>query len=323
MDKEKAWLTQQINNLEFDTFGCCHPSLDEDMIAGRDTTITKFGVADMSWLSDSHHIRNNPKLVFSGAKTAIVVGSNLGVYKNPHLPWKKSHKQEDLSRLRIARYAMSQKDYHIWMKKQLKKLCQLIKNQYDAEARPYVDTAPIAEKQLAVKAGLGWLGKHTNVVSPKFGSMLMLGVVLTEHHFSYDEKITPMCGNCNRCISACPTNAIDGKNGLNIPRCLSYLNIESKGEIDEAYHESMANKLFGCDDCIASCPYNRYTPPVKNVNNHIKVELTNIRVADLMEMNEKDFATIFRGSALKRTGYSRIMRNFKICHRNMEKNILQ
>ncbi|MFV0430921.1 MAG: tRNA epoxyqueuosine(34) reductase QueG [Alphaproteobacteria bacterium] len=301
-----------IYSLGFDDVGFGEPALPEE-----DNMLTAANCGDMDWLYETYEIRKNPKNIFPQAQTVIVVGSHLGQapfddrYKGKRSQYQK-HLQKQSNYGQIAQYAKATKDYHIWIKKRLKQACRWLAENYQAEARPYVDTAPINERFLAAEAGLGWIGKHGLLVSPKFGSKLILGVILTDLNIEKSPKIPNQCGRCERCQKACPTNALDIAYQLNIPHCISYLTIEHKGEIAEELHPFIGKHIFGCDECISACPYNRGAPPCQSSMNLPRIELDKIYLDDIAVLNEEDFREIFASTPLKRTGHARMLRNVKI-----------
>lgn len=306
-----------IHGLGFDAVGFGSPEITPN--EKTDQSVTPPDCGDMDWLADTYELRQNPKVIFPAAQTAIVVASHLGQAPNDdRYRGKRSHKYRPLPKTygQIAQYAQAQKDYHIWMKKRLKQACRYLAETYNAEARPYVDTAPINERKLAVNAGLGWIGKHSLLVSPKYGSKLMLGVILTDLDIEKSEQIPDMCGHCTRCQSACPTQALEIAYQLDIPRCISYLTIEHKGEIAADLQPLLGNHVFGCDDCISACPYNKGAPACDNPNNMPRIELSQLKLKDFESLNEDEFRKIFAGTPLKRTGYARMLRNINIAKNN-------
>lgn len=313
---QKKQITDHILNQGFDVVGFCDVKLDDEQIKRQQSILTQKQAGDMDWLWETKDIRNHPEQIFPEAKTAIVVGSHLGRKDNLY---KRGQDLDDFfkhDQAYIAQYARAQKDYHIWMKKKLKQVGRFISETYGFETRPYVDTAPIAEKQLAENAGIGWQGKHSNIVSLEFGSKLMLGVLLTSMDLPKDRKHMNFCGACRRCIQACPTNALDQPNQLNIQKCISYFTIEHKGDIPQDISEKMGNHIFGCDICTSVCPHNRKAKEKTISYNEERDALKNIQLKDLQHMNEEEFRKFFAGTPIKRTGHSRMQRNIKIALKN-------
>lgn len=317
MTLKSAPIAAFIRDLGFDAVGFGAPEIAPN--EKTDQSVLPPDCGDMDWLADTYELRQNPKVIFPEAQTAIVVASHLGQAPNDdRYRGKRATKYHPLPNTygQIAQYAQAQKDYHIWMKKRLKQACRYLAETYGAEARPYVDTAPINERKLAVNAGLGWIGKHSLLVSPKYGSKLMLGVILTDLDIEKSEQISDMCGHCTRCQSACPTQALELAYQLNIPRCISYLTIEHKGDINQELQKLMSNHVFGCDDCISACPYNKGAPACNNPNNMPRIELSQLKLKDFESLNEDEFRKIFAGTPLKRTGYARMLRNINIAKNN-------
>ncbi len=303
MPSLKSHISQYILDLGFDTVGFTLPQLTHEQIKKRNQ-LSSEQCGDMTWLWDTHNVRNNPLHIFPKAQTAIVVGSHLGQapYDDRYRSSRSQYVQKASNHCEIAQYAKAQKDYHIWIKKDLKKICRFLKDKYQAEARPYVDTAPLSERFLAANAGLGWIGKNSLLISSQFGAKLMLGVILTDILIKYDKPLKDMCGHCTRCQKACPTNALNTAYQLDIPKCISYLTIEHKGDIPLAIAQNMGFRFFGCDECAAVCPYNKKAPAVHKVQNMPRIELENLRADDFLSLTEDEFRKIFAGTALKRTG---------------------
>jgi epoxyqueuosine reductase len=179
-----------------------------------------------------------------------------------------------------------------------------------AEVKVFVDTAPVMEKPLAQKAGLGWQGKHTNLVSREFGSWLFLGSIFTTLELPPDESEQDHCGNCQRCLDVCPTNAFPAPYKLDARRCISYLTIENKGPIPREFREAMGNRIYGCDDCLAVCPWNKFAQASAEMKFHARAEAP--RLTDLCRLDDASFRALFRKSPVKRIGRDRFLRNVLI-----------
>jgi epoxyqueuosine reductase len=221
----------------------------------------------------------------------------------------------------ISVYALGQ-DYHDIIKKRLKALARwLISQAPDSELKVFVDTAPVMEKPLAEAAGLGWQGKHTNLVSRTHGSWLFLGALYTTLDLTPDTPHADRCGTCTRCQTACPTQAFPAPYRLDARRCISYLTIEHKGPIPHEFRAAIGNRIYGCDDCLAACPWNRFARAAADFKGHDspfqpRAELTTPRLADLLALDDDSFRTIFAGSPIKRIGRSRMVRNAAIAAGN-------
>ena len=235
---------------------------------------------EMNYLARRAAERADPRQLLPGAKSVIVLGMNYGTAGTAHL----------------ARYAAGSGDYHDWMGAQLAQLARLIGN-----ALWYVDTGPILERDLAQRAGVGWIGKHTNLINRQFGNWIFLGEVLTTLDLPADGPAREHCGTCQRCLAACPTQAIVAPYQLDARRCISYLTIELKGSIPVELRSAIGERIFGCDDCLAVCPWNRFAKPV--IAPRPVPALT-----AMLAWNDQQFADFFRGTPiyrLKRRGWLR------------------
>jgi len=259
---------------------------------------------EMKWMEDTFERRKSPINLWAEAKSAIILGLNYGPKTNP------LEKNNNKNIGNISVYAQG-KDYHDLIKGRLKllssKLISKLKNEDETKIKVFVDTAPIMEKPLAEKAGLGWQGKHTNLVSRDFGSWLFLGVILINKSLEYDTSENNYCGSCNKCIAICPTNAFDAPNKLNATKCISYLTIENKNIIPKKYRMAIGNKIFGCDDCLAICPWNKYAKKTKEIK--LNEDKYNFDLMKLLKLSDQSFRNQFSGSPIKRIGRDRFLRN--------------
>ena len=264
----------------------------------------------MAWLAHDPSRRSDPQVVMPGCRSIISVGMN---YDTGH------RATEGPGYGRIARYARGQ-DYHQVLGDRLKQLEARIHDLAPgAGTRSYVDTGPIMEKAWAQEAGLGWIGKHSNLVSSEYGSWLLLGEVLTTLELTPDQPATDLCGTCSLCIHACPTDAIAEPYVLDATRCISYLTIEFRGTQDEIPAElrsQMSGHLFGCDDCLDVCPFNLRAETTKETAFRPRPVTLAPRLADLAALNEATFAQQFRGSAVRRTKLQGLQRNVAIAQAN-------
>ena len=222
------------------------------------------------------------------------------------------------SSARISVYAQGG-DYHKTVKKALKALARFIVEQAPSELKVFVDTAPVMEKPLAQAAGIGWQGKHTNLVSREHGSWLFLGVILTSLELEPDAPADQgqHCGSCTRCLDACPTQAFVGPHRIDARRCISYLTIEHDGPIPEEFRAAMGNRIYGCDDCLAVCPWNRFADAAAANRAFLpRAELAAPRLADLLALDDAAFREMFAGSPIKRIGVKRMIRNCLIAAGN-------
>lgn len=259
----------------------------------------------MQWLADEAHRRQHPTDMWSEARSAIVLGFNYGPDHDPMQNI--AHKSHG----NISVYARGH-DYHDLVKKRLKKLASWLHQETKKPLKVFVDTAPLMEKPLAAKAGLGWQGKHTNLVSREFGSWLFLGVILTAADLPVNTPSNDHCGSCNDCLDICPTNAFTSAYKLDARACISYLTIEHKGHIDVKYRQAIGNRIYGCDDCLAICPWNKYAKKATINKLQARPELTMPILADLAALDDQAFREVFTASPIKRTGRERFVRNVMI-----------
>ena len=208
----------------------------------------------------------------------------------------------------ISVYARAD-DYHDLIKGKLKQIAQWFAHEAGADVKVFVDTAPVMEKPLGEAAGLGWQGKHTNLVSRELGSWFFLGAMFTDADLPADEAETDHCGSCRACLDICPTDAFPAPYRLDARRCISYLTIEHKGHIAEEFRAAMGNRIYGCDDCLAACPWNKYAIAARESRLIAREELNLPALADLAALDDASFRTLFRKSPVKRTGRDRFVRN--------------
>ena len=260
---------------------------------------------NMTWMLETLERRVEPRAMWPDAKSAVVVGLNYG----PH------HDPMDILRhpqhAAISVYARG-KDYHAVLKKRLKRLGRWMSETHGWDVKVFVDTAPLMEKPLAAKAGLGWQGKHTNLVSRDWGSWLFLGVVLTEAALKPDDPEPNHCGNCQACLDVCPTDAFIAPYQIDARRCISYLTIEHHGPIPEEFRAKMGNRIYGCDDCLSVCPWNKFAKISQEISFRHRTELTAPYLEDLATLDDASFRMIFSGSPIKRIGRERFVRNVLI-----------
>ena len=203
-------------------------------------------------------------------------------------------------------------DYHDVLKRSLKRLASWIVEKHAGDVKIFVDTAPVMEKPLAAAAGIGWQGKHTNLVSREFGSWLFLGSIFTTLALEPDAAQTDSCGTCSRCLDICPTRAFPAPYTIDARRCISYLTIEHKGHIAREFREAIGNRIYGCDDCLAVCPWNKFAQVARETAFHPRLELTAPLLRELALLDDAGFREIFRGSPVKRIGRDRFVRNVLI-----------
>jgi epoxyqueuosine reductase len=266
---------------------------------------------EMGWMEERADQRAHPNALWPEARSAIMLGMS---YAPPADPMRLA---DETGIGRISVYAQGQ-DYHDIVKKALKALARwLVAQGEELQLKVFVDTAPVMEKPLASLAGLGWQGKHTNVVSREHGSWLLLGAILTNLNLAPDPPAEDRCGSCDACQTICPTQAFPAPYRLDARRCISYLTIEHKGPIPREFREPIGNHVYGCDDCLAVCPWNKFA---EDAHAHrafaARAELAAPELADLLELDDPAFRQVFAGSPIKRIGRDRMVRNALICAGN-------
>ncbi len=260
---------------------------------------------DMGWLAERVPQRSQPATLWPEARTVIAVVLSY----SPEGDALAALEQRD--RGNISVYARN-RDYHDVLKGKLKHLAQFLAVQFAAEVKVFVDTAPVMEKPVAEQAGLGWLGKHTNLVSRGFGSWLFLGEVFTTLEISPEPRPAGGCGSCERCLQVCPTDAFPAPYRLDATRCISYLTIEHRGPIPLELRPRMGNRIFGCDDCLAVCPWNKFAQVGRDAKLRARDDLAAPALADLAALDDAGFRARFSGSPIKRIGRDRFVRNVMI-----------
>jgi epoxyqueuosine reductase len=259
----------------------------------------------MGWLASRASARGDPCVLWPDARSVIATGVSYAPERDPLATLGVTDRGS------ISVYAQN-RDYHDLVKGMLKHLAQFIVARFGAGVKVFVDTAPVMEKPLAQQAGIGWQGKHTNLVSRAHGSWLFLGEIYTTLEIEPDGAETDHCGSCSRCLGVCPTNAFPGPYRLDATRCISYLTIEHRGPIPEELRPLMGNRIYGCDDCLAVCPWNRFARPTTHEKLYGRVELGAPRLAELAALDDAGFRAMFSGSPIKRLGRDRFVRNVLI-----------
>ncbi|MFC5343041.1 tRNA epoxyqueuosine(34) reductase QueG [Brevundimonas staleyi] len=295
-------LRQKAAELGFDA--CRFASAAEPWTAGE--RLAHFVEAgrhgEMGWMETTLERRSHPTAMWDGAKTAIVLGMNYGPEADP-LP-----EMADRSAGYISVYARGD-DYHEVIKGRLKTLAGQLASRLNAEVKVFVDTAPLMEKPLAQRAGLGWQGKHTNVLSRDHGNWLFLGVILTAAEIEPDPAEKEHCGSCTACLDACPTNAFPAPFQLDARRCLSYLTIEYAGPWPVEFRPLTGSRIYGCDDCLGVCPWNKFAAASRESRLTARAASVSPRLADLAALDDPSFRALFSKSPIKRIGRDRFVRN--------------
>lgn len=260
--------------------------------------------ASMEWMAARRDHRRSPQGLWPAARSVIALGMS---YAPGHDPLAL---EDQGDRARISVYAQG-KDYHDVVKKRLKALARwLVAEEPDAQVKVFVDTAPVMEKPLGEAAGIGWQGKHTNLVSPAHGSWLFLGAIYTTLELAPADSHRDQCGSCRACLDACPTDAFPAPYRIDANRCISYLTIEHKGPVPQEFRAALGNRIYGCDDCLAVCPWNKFAQSAHAMREFLpRAELVAPRLAELLALDDAGFRALFSGSPIKRIGRGRFVRN--------------
>jgi len=301
----RAAIRDQALALGFDAVGFAPAALGDAARHRLQAFLAAGWHGEMGWLAEKTDRRGDPRALWPEACSVICLGLTYAPGDDPL----RLLSQRD--RGVISVYARN-RDYHDVVKKRLKALARWMAARFVCGVKVFVDTAPVMEKPLAARAGLGWQGKHTNLVSRRHGSWLFLGEIYTTLALEADEAHDDHCGRCRRCLEVCPTAAFSGPYQLDARRCISYLTIEHKGPIDPALRPLMGNRIYGCDDCLAICPWNKFARASREPAFLPRAELTAPRLADLAELTDADFRKLFSGSPIKRIGRDRFLRNVLI-----------
>jgi epoxyqueuosine reductase len=289
----------------FAAMGIVHAGPDPEALRRLTAFLDQGFHGDMGWLARDPARRADPRRLWPQVKSVIVLGANYAPAGDPLAML------GDADAGTISAYARNA-DYHDILIRRLKRLAGWLARAAGGEMRVFVDTAAIMEKRLAAAAGLGWQGKHTNLVSREFGSWLFLGVLFTSLDLPESQAETDHCGSCRRCLAACPTDAFPAPYQLDARRCISYLTIEHKGPVPREFRALMGNRIYGCDDCLAVCPWNKYARATEELAFVPRAELTAPRLADLATLDDSGFRALFARSPIKRIGRDRFIRNVLI-----------
>jgi epoxyqueuosine reductase len=305
MIEVKAAIRDAALKLGFDAVGFAKAELADESRAQLAKFLAQGFHGDMGWLKARAEERGDPRELWPEAKSVVVLGMNYGPADDP---------LEVLARRdrgAISVYARG-RDYHDLIKSRLKALARDIEKIAPGDLKLFVDTAPVMEKPLAERAGLGWQGKHTNLVSRALGSWLFLGEIYLSLDLAPDAPEEDHCGQCQACLDICPTRAFPKPYVLDARRCISYLTIEHKGHVPAELRPLMGNRIYGCDDCLAACPWNKFAKPAREPALLPRDDLTAPRLAEFAALDDAAFRKKFSGSPIKRTGRDRFIRNVLI-----------
>lgn len=306
------FIKKEANDIGFDACGIAEACFLEEDADFLQNWLQNGMHGEMHYLERNFDKRTNPQILVPGTKSVVVTLLN-------YYPEKTQAENEP----RIARYAHSAVDYHVVIKEMLSELEKRIIAEYgasvinkDAQHR-FVDSAPVLERRWAQRAGLGWIGKHTQLIAPGIGSYCFIGVLMLNTEMEYDSPLPDRCGTCTRCINACPTNALNGKS-LDARRCISYQTIENKNPVDETIRPILNNCIIGCDICAEVCPWNKkWAKPANNPKLKAVEEIYSYKKEDWQTLSKEKFGTIFRYSAIKRAGYEKLKENIRFIDTEM------
>ena len=291
--------------LGFDAVGFAAPELAAAASERLAEFLAQDRHGDMGWLAERIQSRASPKALWPEVKCVAVLGLNYGPEDDPLALL------DERGRGNISVYARN-RDYHALIKGRLKTLAQKIVSRWGGDLKVFVDTAPVMEKALGQSGGIGWQGKHTNLVSRDFGSWLFLGEIYLSLDLPPDAAETDHCGQCSACLDICPTKAFLGPYRLDARRCISYLTIEHQGHIDAEFRVAMGNRIYGCDDCLAVCPWNKFAQSAREAALQPRAGLEGPSLADLAALDDRGFRDLFSASPVKRIGRDRFVRNVLI-----------
>ena len=312
METKKYSITKKAREIGFDLVGFSRPEINSFAIENYKTFLKKNYNGQMKWLEKHFEKKTNPKKLWNKTQTILVLGINYGPKNNPLI----NNKNKTYGNVSV--YARN-KDYHDVIRKKLELLKNFLSNSLSIESKYFVDSAPVFEKTLAQQSGLGWVGKHTNLVSKKIGSWFFLAEVYLSKIIPHDKKEVDHCGSCDLCLKACPTNAIISEYTIDARKCISYLTIEHKGPIARSLRKKIGNKIFGCDDCLAVCPWNKFGTATSIKEFKKDKILFNKKLEHYLKIKRNKFKEIFNESPIYRIGWITFIRNVLIAVGNSKK----
>jgi len=298
----KAAIEEKSRAEGFAAFGACRPDATPDTAARLAQYVAEGRHGDMAWMEERMAWRGSAAALWPEAKSVIMLAEPYTPAHNPLDVLKQPEKGA------ISVYAQN-RDYHDIVKKRLKRVGRWMVETYGCEIKVFVDTAPVMEKPLAAAAGLGWQGKHSNLLSRDLGNWFFLGAIFTTLELPVDAPGVENCGNCRACLDACPTDAFPAPFQVDARRCISYLTIEHKGPVDHELRGKLGNHIYGCDDCLAACPWNKFAVEAHEIRYAARDDLAAPDLVHLAGLDDASFRTKFSGSPVKRIGWGRFMRN--------------
>ncbi|WP_417525415.1 tRNA epoxyqueuosine(34) reductase QueG [Marinovum sp.] len=306
MEALKGDLLREAREVGFSAARICRPEAVPQVAERLGAFLAAGYHGQMGWLGERAHWRGDPKALWPEARSVIMLAENYGPAHDPLAVL------EARDRAAISVYAQH-RDYHDVVKKRLKRLARWLiaaaGGAPETQVKVFVDTAPVPEKPLGQAAGLGWQGKHTNLVSRELGSWFFLGAIFTTLELPVDAAEVDHCGSCRKCLDVCPTAAFPAPYQLDARRCISYLTIEHKGPVAEELRALLGNRIYGCDDCLAVCPWNKFAERAAEVKYHAREDLLAPELAHLAGLDDAGFRALFSGSPIKRIGRGRFVRN--------------
>lgn len=310
-ERARAFIEGDLKALGFDAVGIAPAARIERAASGLGRFLAAGWHGTMGWMAETRDRRADPRMLWPRARSAILVAMAYG----PEDDYDPLGAVGRTDRATISCYAHN-RDYHDVIKGKLKQAAGRFAARTGADVKVFVDTAPLMEKPLAERAGLGWQGKHTNLVSRDLGSWFFLGAILTDMALPADAAETDHCGSCRACLDVCPTDAFPAPYRLDARRCISYLTIEHKGPIPGQFRAAMGNRIYGCDDCLAVCPWNKYAGVAREARLRARDDLKSPPLAGLLMLDDPAFRKLFAGSPVKRIGRGRFVRNCLIAAGN-------
>ena len=308
-ERLRAFIDKEARAAGFDVVAITAPDAAAAAPARLGRFLSEGRHGTMEWMAETAMRRAHQRVLWPEVRSIIMLGMNYGPDEDPLAILKRK------DRAAISVYARN-RDYHDLIKGRLKQIAGKLAARTGQDVKVFVDTAPVMEKPLAAAAGIGWQGKHTNLVSREFGSWLFLGSIFTTAEIPPDAAEIDHCGSCRACLDICPTDAFPAPYQLDARRCISYLTIEHKGPIPHEFREKLGNRIYGCDDCLAACPWNKFAKAASEAKLQAREDLKAPALADLLALDDPSFRAMFSGSPIKRIGRDRFMRNVLIAAGN-------